>query len=356
MQKILAIILSLYFSLSWAQKKSEDSTAVSNSHVKNIDFNVMPYLNYNRTLEFMFGAIPMMMYKLDKTDTISSKSLSGVSAVYTTNKSYFIASFNRWYFKEDNWRAQLFFATGNKNAQYYVDDVDVPDFYDYGTKATMINFSLQRKVIKSLYAGLGYTYAHYDTNYEDDVEPSSVTHTNGLQVIMFYDTRDAVYYPTKGNKIKLRWLSYPTWFGNDVSANKIFSEYNSYFPIRHGTDVLAFRFSGKFGLGNIAFEQQVVIGSKDIRGYSEGKYRGDGLIDLQGEYRYNFNKKMGLVGFAGVATIYGSDTNDFNWKLYPGGGVGYRYKAFKNEKFNVGLDGAVGKGDWGLYFRIGEAF
>ena len=356
MQKILPfLIIILWSSGVWSQAKSTDSIAKTKAN-KNIDFNVMPYLNYNRTLEFMFGAIPMMMYKINKADTISPKSLSGISAVYSTNKSYFIASFNKWYFKEDTWRGQLFLATGNQNAQFYVDDIDVPDFYDYGTKATMVNFSLQRKVIKSLYVGLGYAYAHYDTKYEDDIEPSSVTHTNGLQLNMMYDTRDAVYYPTKGSKIKLRWLNYPEWFGNDVTANKILSEYNTYFPMRNGTDVLAARFAGKFGLGNIAFEQQVTIGNEDIRGYSEGKYRGDGLMAIQGEYRYNFNKKMGLVGFAGVATIYGSDTQSFDWGLYPGAGVGYRYRAFKNEKFNIGLDAAVGKGDWGLYFRIGEAF
>lgn len=356
MQKISLFIVLLCCSPAWTQTKSTDSIAASKSKVKNIDFNIMPYLNYNRTLEFMFGAIPMMMYKVNKADTISPKSLSGISAVYSTNKSYFIASFNKWYLKEDTWRAQLFFATGNQNAQFYVDDIDVPAFYDYGTKASMVNFILQRKVVKSLYAGLGYAYAHYDTNYEDNIEPSSVTHSNGLQVNLMYDTRDAVYYPTKGDKIKLRWLNYPEWFGNDVTANKILSEYNTYFPMRHGTDVLAARFSGKFGLGNIAFEQQVTIGNEDIRGYSEGKYRGDGLMAIQGEYRYNFNKRMGLVGFAGVATIYGSDTESFNWGLYPGAGVGYRYRAFKTEKFNIGLDAAVGKGDWGLYFRIGEAF
>lgn len=357
MQKIsLFIVLFFCCYPAWTQTKSTDSIAASKSKAKNIDFNIMPYLNYNRTLEFMFGAIPMMMYKVNKADTISPKSLSGISAVYSTNKSYFIASFNKWYLKKDTWRAQLFFATGNQNAQFYVDDIDVPAFYDYGTKASMVNFILQRKVVKSLYAGLGYAYAHYDTNYEDNIEPSSVTHSNGLQVNLMYDTRDAVYYPTKGDKIKLRWLNYPEWFGNDVTANKILSEYNTYFPMRHGTDVLAARFSGKFGLGNIAFEQQVTIGNEDIRGYSEGKYRGDGLMAIQGEYRYNFNKRMGLVGFAGVATIYGSDTESFNWGLYPGAGIGYRYRAFKTEKFNIGLDAAVGKGDWGLYFRIGEAF
>lgn len=358
MNKILfsAMLLVLWSFSATAQIKPVDSTETPEKHTKKIDFNVMPYINYNRTLDFMFGAIPMMMYKVNKADTISPKSLSGISAIYTTNKSYFIATFNKWYFNEDKWRAQVFLATGNQNAQYFVDDIDVPDFYNYGTKTNIVNFSLQLKIIKALYAGIGYSYSHYDTKYQDDVQPTSITHTNGLQLIMLYDTRDAVYYPTKGDKIKMRWLTYPTWFGNDVNANKILSEYNKYFPMRNGTDVLAARFSGKFGLGNIAFEQQVTIGNEDIRGYSEGKYRGDGLMDLQGEYRYNFSKKMGVVGFAGVATIYGSDTSSFNWKLYPGAGVGYRYRAFKTEKFNVGLDAAVGKGDWGLYFRIGEAF
>lgn len=356
MKKIFIVILFFCYVLTRAQAKPADSIQTINPNIKNSDFNIMPFLSYNRTLDFMFGAIPMMMYKLDKNDTISPRSLSGVSAIYTTNKSYFISSFNKWYFHEDKWRIQAFLMLGNKNAQFYVDDVDLPDFYDYGTKMTIVNVSLQRKITKGLFGGVGYAYAHYDTNYQDDIQPSSVTHTNGLQLISLYDTRDAVYYPTKGDKIQLRWLTYPTWFGNDVSANKILSEFNKYFPMRKGADVLAARFAGKFGLGNIAFEQQVTIGGQDIRGYSEGKYRGDGLIDLQGEYRYNFSKKMGVVGFAGIATIYGSDTESFNWKIYPGAGVGYRYKAFKTEKFNVGLDAAVGKGDWGIYFRIGEAF
>ncbi|WP_221269250.1 BamA/TamA family outer membrane protein [Mucilaginibacter sp. X5P1] len=173
---------------------------------------------------------------------------------------------------------------------------------------------------------------------------------------LLYDTRNAVYYPTTGEKINLSLTSYPAWFGNAAAANSISLEYDKYIPTRANNDVIAARFLGKFGLGNIAFEQQVTLGGRDIRGYSEGKYRGDGLMDVQGEYRFNFNKRMGLVGFAGLATIYGSDTPSFNWKLYPGAGAGYRYNPFKTSKFNVGVDGALGKGDYGIYFRIGEAF
>ncbi|OBQ56583.1 BamA/TamA family outer membrane protein [Tamlana sp. s12] len=359
MKKCFLIIFcfTLFFTNAFAQQEKEKAAKQHDTlKQKKVDFSVMPYLSYNRNLEFMFGAIPMMMYKLDGQDTTSPKSLSGLSAVYTTNSSYFIAFFNKWYFKEDSWRGKLFVMTGDKNSQFYMTDIEAPGFYDYGTNITVASVGVQRKIVKNLYAGLTYTYAHYDTLYEDDVQPEDITETNAIELNGLYDSRDAVYYPTTGSKALLRYLSFPTWFGNDVKAQKILSEYNTYFPTRKGKDVIAARFAGQFGLGDIAFQQQVTIGGKDIRGYSEGKYRGDGLMALQGEYRFNFNDKMGLVGFAGIATMYGSDTEEFDWKAYPGLGIGYRYAAFKKVKFNIGLDAAVGKDDWGIYFRIGEAF
>ena len=355
--KFLLPAIILVFSVCQVNgQDTTDSTATQEAHAKKVDFSLMPFLRYNRNLELMFGVIPMMMYKLDPSDSISPKSLSGLSAIYTTNGSYFIAGFNRWYLKEDQWRISLFGLTGDNNSQFFMDDVDTPGFYDYGTKTTIVSVGVQRQIVKAFYGGITYTFSHYDTQYEDNVQPPSTTRTNGLEVNLLLDTRDAVYYPTTGKRSRLRWITYPEGVGNEVSANKILSEYNQYFSMRDDQDVLAARFSGKFGLGDIAFEQQVTVGGKDIRGYSQGKYRGDGLMAFQGEYRYNLNEKMGLVGFAGMATIYGSDTDSFNWKLYPGAGVGYRYRAFKTVKFNIGLDAAVGKDDWGVYFRIGEAF
>ncbi|TNJ46416.1 BamA/TamA family outer membrane protein [Tamlana fucoidanivorans] len=359
MKKVTTLIFVLIIStLSLTGQQITHDSIQSNKSTKDkkADFTVMPYLSYNRNLKFMFGAIPMVMYKLDKNDSISAKSISGLSVVYTTNKSHIIAFFNKWYFKEDNWRGTFFAVTGSFNSQFFVNGFQISDFYDFATDATIVSAGIQRKIIKKLYGGLTYTYANYKTNFEDNIQPSTNTITNGIELNLLLDTRNAVYYPTSGAYTQLKFISYPEWFGNDVKANKISAEYNTYFSSRNNTDVIAARFSSKIGLGNIAFEQQEVIGGKDIRGYSEGKFRGDGIIALQGEYRYNFDNKMGLVAFAGLATIYGADNADFDWKAYPGGGVGYRYAAFKKVKFNIGLDAALGKEDWGIYFRIGEAF
>ena len=357
--KKVALIISLFLSFAnmSAQGNSSDTEeSKTKLDEKRYELTVMPFFNYNRNIKFMLGAIPMAMYNLNKQDTISPKSLSGAIGVYTTNKSYFIGFFNKLYYADDSWRGTFFLGTGNINSQFFIDDINSSDFYSYGTNATVFSAGIQRKVILGLYGGITYTYAKYKTEFSDDIMEETTTVTNGLEFNVLYDTRDDVYYPKSGNKFDIKWISYAEWLGNEMNADKIKTIFNKYIPMRKNTDVLAARASGTFGLGEIAFEQQTVVGGKDIRGYSEGKYRGKSVIALQAEYRLNFAKRMGVVAFAGAATLYGSDNENFDGTFLPGGGIGFRYKAFKKVKFNIGLDAAVGKDDWGLYFRIGEAF
>ena len=40
----------------------------------------------------------------------------------------------------------------------------------------------------------------------------------------------------------------------------------------------------------------------------------------------------------------------------PGGGFGIRYMLIEKMRINIGIDAALGKDDWGVYFRIGESF
>lgn len=353
---LLYITAFLMYTSSHSQIRESDSIADTQEVNKKFNLTVMPFINYNRNLQFMFGVVPMVMYKLNQQDTISPKSISGVATVYSTNKSYFIGLFNKFYFNEDTWRGTLFVAFGDLNSQFFSDEQGESDFYNYATNSKIVSIGAQRKIFKNLFAGLTYTYANYNTVFEDDVVDESNTVTNGLDFNVLHDTRDDVYYPYSGNLIKAKWINYSKWFGNENLANKIKTVFNKYIPLRKNQDVLAARFSGTFGLGDIAFEQQSIVGGTDIRGYSEGKYRGDDIVALQGEYRLNFSKRMGLVGFAGVATLYGTENEAFDGEFLPGGGFGFRYRAFKDVKFNIGLDAALGKDDWGVYFRIGEAF
>ncbi len=349
LQKMVIILFSTFLGTLHAQKSKESKKD------KPVKLRVLPYINYSRTLDFQAGVVGMLMYRLNPNDTISPKSITGVIGIYSTNKSYLIASFNRWFLKEDTWRFTFFFGTGNLNSQTYVDDIEIPGFVDFNTDATAISFNAERRILKKWYGGLGLSYSTSSTAFE---ESDATTNNNnyGITLLTAIDKRDGIYYPKKGYHTKVKWNSNPTWFGNEESLSTATFFFNKYIGMRDVQDVLAFRGYVKYSFGSVNFERQVVIGGTDIRGYSEAKLRGDGVFAVQGEYRYNFSENWGLVGFAGLATLSGSINEDFNGKLYPGIGTGIRYTAFKSNNFNVGLDAAVGKDDWGLYFRIGEAF
>ena len=107
--------------------------------------------------------------------------------------------------------------------------------------------------------------------------------------------------------------------------------------------------------GDVPFEAQTVVGGDDIRGYSQGKYRNNQVYTLQGEYRWNFYKRWGMVAFAGVASAVAKFSDIAMKDLLPGVGAGIRFKMLPNERINIGIDAGVGKGDYSITFRIGEA-
>lgn len=83
-----------------------------------------------------------------------------------------------------------------------------------------------------------------------------------------------------------------------------------------------------------------------------------GLVPMaiQGEYRWNFHPRIGVVGYAGLATVFGSNNEEHNGRLLPGIGTGFRYVFMKDTHSTIGFDIAQGDGDWGMYFRFSEAF
>ena len=77
-----------FWNITFSQQKEDDSSQDNSKKIQ-----VIPYVSYDRTFEFMLGVVPMVMYNVDKNDTISPASLSGLMGIYTTNKTWFTAFF-----------------------------------------------------------------------------------------------------------------------------------------------------------------------------------------------------------------------------------------------------------------------
>ena len=96
-------------------------------------------------------------------------------------------------------------------------------------------------------------------------------------------------------------------------------------------------------------------GSLRMRGYYEGQYRDNNLIEVQLELRQHLWKRNGMVLWVGAGNVF-ENFRKFNFsETLPNFGIGYRWE-FKS-RVNVRLDLGFGKDfKTGFMFNINEAF
>ncbi len=349
----ISLILTATLSISYAQEKEEKD--------KPVKFAGIPMISYNRTVEFAGGALLNAYYKMNRNDTISPSSSTSLIGMYTTNHSYFAAFVQQFYLKEDRWRLKLIGGYGNANLQVYHEFNQAGQYVDYGTKMGILSLDVKRKVYGKWYLGLSGSIMRANTTFDvthpetgEKLTDNQQMNNGGVNVL--FDNRNNVNYPTKGLQVTLNNQFYEKWMGNDSSFYQLEFTYNFYFNFKSERKVMLLRYFSKMSFGAVPFQGQNVVRGDDIRGYSQGKYRDNLVSAYQAEYRHRFKNRFGFVAFAGVATAVPDFEGFLNATYLPGVGVGLRYMLIKKEKINIGIDVAVGKDDWSLTFRVGEAF
>jgi len=244
------------------------------------------------------------------------------------------------------------------------------------------------KVIGELYAGLGYGLSyHYkiedqrlDLNPEDSIfitshyaysidrgfDPESYS-TSGFNFNLSIDTRDNGVNAYKGH---FAWLSYQVnseWLGSSKRGGMLWAEYRTFIGLskHHRHNVLGFWTFANVATGKVPYLDLPSTGwdmnGSSARGYAQGRYRGEGYVYGEVEWRFPISQHNGLWGgvlFANISTLSNKDEDEAVFENFnPAGGVGLRFKALKRARLNFYLDYAFGQnGSHGLYFGLGEFF
>lgn len=72
----------------------------------------LPYMNYDRSLGFTLGAIPLLMFNPSEKDSISPSSLGGAVGTWSTSKTWFVMDFGIFFLDQDNGRLLPGVGTG----------------------------------------------------------------------------------------------------------------------------------------------------------------------------------------------------------------------------------------------------
>ena len=242
-------------------------------------------------------------------------------------------------------------------------------FEDY--EGELFDLTYPRLRLNAAYRALGqwYTGLRY---WMDDTEVSELaaggllaenrpTGTEGgtisaLGPLLLLDQRDNVFYPSEGNYLELGLLHSRAWLGSDFNFTKFTLDARRYWS-KGDYKVFALNLYLELNSGRPPFPLLALMGgTRLMRGYYQGRFRGRQMGIVQGEYRFLLFWRFRATVFGGLGNV-ADEPSDFRLdNTRYTAGLGLRFLLLKAEKAHLRLDYGFGKNTSGFYITVGEAF
>ena len=208
------------------------------------------------------------------------------------------------------------------------------------------------------WAGLGYVFTATRVTFEAPAGtpglPEFRRHSNvgGLTPSFTYDSRDNMFTPVRGTFVEaVVGVFSPALAGDDdfQRVQLTAMQFISLLP----TLSLGLRADGAATFGDTPFYLKPFI---SLRGAPIMRYQGDEVAQIEVELRWQFWRRLSVVGFAGGGAAW-NDLERFNGtKTVPTGGFGFRYEIARRYGIHMGIDVAFGPDNNAFYVQVGSAW
>ncbi len=348
---------------SEAQKTEEKE---EKSPEKTSGLHILPIIDYHPETSWGFGAAGLYYFQLSKSKVLDRPSNIVMKATYTLNKQFSLDVDPDLYFR-NGYHTLVFFTYSDYPSKFWGIGNETPASFEEAYTARYWKFLA--KPLKSVYRSLnlGFQYHYSDTAVIEvqeggqlaagTVPGSSGGAVSGLGLLMNWDSRDSIFFPTKGSFHQFSVTSYGQALGSDFSFSQFSLDARKYFSLS-ASQVLGLEARVAFETGNPPFWAMSLLGGDSImRGYYLGRYRDKNMISWQVEYRWTPAVwRLGVVAFLGFGDVADKVANfrldEFKYSL----GFGLRYVLNKEQHLNIRLDFGFGNGNSGVYLTGGEAF
>ena len=186
--------------------------------------------------------------------------------------------------------------------------------------------------------------------------------TGRLEFIRFgasaiIDTRDVLKNPHRGAVVSTAWTRYDQRESSSYTFTRYGLDARAFVPLGHRQRVLAVRayFSRDSSEGaGVPFYLMSFLGSSHtLRAYTSQRFRGEKMILLQAEYRWEAAPALELAAFVDTAKVAARASDAFG-DFKTDAGIGLRFKS--HEATLLRLDFAWGEERFRFLFRFSPSF
>ncbi|MDR5740001.1 BamA/TamA family outer membrane protein [Caballeronia sp. LZ016] len=207
------------------------------------------------------------------------------------------------------------------------------------------------------YIGPRYTFFDTTTRF-GPVIPSGINHyerdvkVGKAGVVVDYDTRDNIFFPSKGTYAEFEADFARGGFGSDDAFEMQTARGYHWMPVSDKW-VLGLRADTGFSQGDIPFFVQPYV---NLRGISQAKYQDRNQLTGEVELRYNITPRWSVLGFGGLGKAYGNVHSFSDAPTAFAFGAGFRYLIARKLGISMGIDVAHGPGQNAFYVQVGSAW
>jgi hypothetical protein len=209
-----------------------------------------------------------------------------------------------------------------------------------------------------LWVGLSYSFARTTVAFDAPrgtpglLDSPRTSNVGGVAPSLTLDTRDNLFTPTRGSYAELTVGVFGQAVGGDDEFQRMQFVAMQYAPL-HPRLFLGLRGQAAASSEDTPFYMRPFIYQ---RGVPAMRYQGEDVAQLEAELRWQFWKRLSLVGFAGGGAAWTGFDRIEKLKSVTAGGGGFRYELARRYGIHVGVDVAIGPDGSAFYIQFGSAW
>ena len=174
----------------------------------------------------------------------------------------------------------------------------------------------------------------------------------GLTPSANYDSRNNLFTPTRGIYAEALCRVFSQALGGDADHQRAELVWIGYHPL-HPKVTVGAKVAGRASFGEVPFYMRPYV---SLRGLAALSYQGEQVAEAEAEVRYQFWKRISLVGFGGAGSAWSGSDGEESRKNVQTAGTGVRYELARKYGLHMGLDVAWGPDLSAIYVQFGNAW
>jgi hypothetical protein len=291
--------------------------------------------------------------------------ITAIAGMWTLNNTWGVGLFRQGTFPKIGMRYTVGLGYANANMDYYRTFPYIGEKkFSFKLKPLVAVIDVSENLYKNkIFAGLRYQFTYMECQYKfqnhflDSLSQTSFDQSKFNKNIGTFgiyaelDFRNTIFTPDRGLRFKSTYTFGRSWTACDEDLNNVEITATYFLPLWKWW-ICGVKASGVAVNSGLPFWYYPYL---DMRGLPMMKYQGQQMLQFETEQRFDVTRRWSVLGFVGTGRTWSDDSkfmSDNTWKW--SGGTGFRYLLARVFKLRVGVDVAVGPGQFAYYIVFGH--